>query len=88
MSCDNSTYYAAIVDHAPCSNFALDVDYHAAPTEAKLEGNKSLKQGRPRLTADPSKSNRYRHEVRSRIAPDSTQTDPECVWGDEGPIND
>jgi hypothetical protein len=28
-----------------------------------------------------------RSEGRGRIIPDSTETLPECVWGDEGPIN-
>jgi hypothetical protein len=30
---------------------------------------------------------RSRSEVRGHIIPDSTETLPECVWGDEGPIN-
>ncbi len=82
MSCDNWTYCTAIVDLAP------DVDDYATLAEANLERIESLQQGRPGLTADRSKSNGYRHGLRSRIVPDSTKIDPEYVWGDEGPIND
>jgi hypothetical protein len=78
MSCDNWTDCTAIVDLAPCSSLAPDADDYATPAEANLA---SRQQGRPGLKG-------YRHEVRSRIVPDSTQTDPEYVWGDEGPIND
>jgi hypothetical protein len=87
MSCDNLTYCTAIVALSPCSRRASDVDDYATPAEANLERIKSL-QGRPGLTADFSKLKGYRHEVRLRIVEDSTQTDPEYVWGDEGPIND
>jgi hypothetical protein len=87
MSCDNWTYCTAIVDLAPCSSRASDVDDYATPAEANLERIKSL-QGRAGLTADRSKSKGYRHEAPSRIVEDSTQTVPEYVWGDEGPIND
>jgi hypothetical protein len=87
MSCDNWTYCTAIVDLAPWSSPASDVDDYATPTEANLERIKSL-QSRPGLTADRSKSKEHRHEVRSRVVEDSTQTDPVYVWGDEGPIND
>jgi hypothetical protein len=88
MSCDNWTYCTAIVDLAPCSSLASDVDDYATPAEENFERTKSLQQGGPRLTADRSKSKGYRHEVRSRTVPDSTHADPEYVWGDEGPIND
>jgi hypothetical protein len=82
MSCDNWTYCTAIVDLAPCSSLASDVDDYATPAEA------SSQQGRPGLTADRSKSKGHRHVGESRIIPDSTRADPEYVWGDEGPIND
>jgi hypothetical protein len=88
MSCDNWTYCNAIVHLASCSSLVSDVDDYATPAEATLEHIKSLQQGRPELTADRSKSKGCRHETRSRIVEDSTQTDPEYVWGDEGPIND
>jgi hypothetical protein len=38
------------------------------------------------LGRDESKP--HRQEAQSRIIPDSTQIDPEYVWGDEGPSND
>jgi hypothetical protein len=86
MSCDHSIYCNAIVDLVPRASLTAGVgDY--APRETNLEPDRSQKQGRPGLTAK-SKSQGYRHEVQSRVIPDSTQTDPEYVWGDEGPIND
>jgi hypothetical protein len=88
MSFDNWTYCTAVVELAPCSGLALDVNDYDAPAEANLEHIKSRRQGRLGLAADRSKSKECRHEVRSRIFRDSTQTDPEYVWGDEGPIND
>ena len=87
MSCNHSTYCTAIVDLVPCSSLTVEVGDYAS-RETNLEADKSLKQSWPGLTADQSKSEGYRHEVRSRIIPDSTETDPEYVWGDEGPIND
>ena len=83
MSCDNWTYCTPVVDLTPCSSLALDVDDYATPAEAF-----SLQTGRHGLTADRSKSKGHRHVGQSRIIPDSTQVDPEYVWGDEGPIND
>jgi hypothetical protein len=59
-----------------------------ASRETDLEADKSLKQNWRGLAADQTKSEGHRHEVRSRIIPDSTEIDPEYVWGDEGPIND
>ena len=82
MSCDNWTYCTAIVDLTPCSSLASDADDYATPAEA------SSQQGRHKLTADRSKSKGHRHVGQSRIIADSTQVDPEYVWGDEGPIND
>ena len=38
------------------------------------------------LTATESK--KYRHKIRPRVLPDSTQVNPEQVWGDEGPVNE
>jgi hypothetical protein len=87
MSCDNWTYCTTILDLTSYSSLASGADDHATPAGANLEGDKSLQQGRPELT-DRSKSKGPRHEGRSRIIPDSTQKDPEYVWGDEGPIND
>ena len=87
MSCDTSIYYTT-VDLDPCLSPRLDPDDCATASETDLERNKSVKQGGFGLTADQSKSKGHRHDVQSRIIPDSTQTEPEYVWGDEGPIND
>jgi hypothetical protein len=75
MSCDNSIYFSAIVDGVPCSNPAAD-------------RGESPKRGRPGVIADRSKSKGHRHDFQSHTIADPTQIDPECVWGDEGPIND
>jgi hypothetical protein len=85
MSCDNWTYCTAIVELVPCSTPTSGVDDYATP-DANVE--RSLQLDRPGPTADRSKSKAHRHEVRLCIIPESTQTDPEYVWGDEGPIND
>jgi hypothetical protein len=89
MSCDNSTYCTAIVDLAPpSSSLTLEGgDFATAKETDHHQADKSLKLERPELTGDRSKS-RDRHEVRSRIIPDSTTINPEYVWGDEGPIDD
>jgi len=58
----------------PCSN----------PTADRGE---SPKRGRPSVIAG-SKSKGHRHHFQSHTIADSRQIDPECVWGDEGPIND
>jgi len=80
MSCDNSTYLTAVVDLHLLSP-TVTGDY-AKAKETDLQAD----QGSPRLNADESRG--YRHEVSPRIIPDRTQTDPEHVWGDKGPIND
>ncbi len=84
MSCDNWTYSIPIVDLVPRPSPTAELCGYVRETEADLEGD----LGRPGLIADQSKPKRYRLEPQSRIIPDSTQTDPESVWGDEGPIND
>jgi hypothetical protein len=81
MSCDYSTCHTA-VDLDPCSRPC------ATARGPDAERRKSLKQSRPGLAADQSKTKGHRHEAQSRIIPDSTETDPVYVWGDEGPIND
>jgi len=87
MSCDTSIYHTT-VDLDPCVSPRLNLGDCAPASETDLERDKSLKQGRAGPTAGQSKSKEHRHEVQSRIIPDSTQTEPEYVWGDEGPIND
>jgi hypothetical protein len=77
MSCDNTTYCTAVVD----------LGLHRSTTALKTD-LQADKQNLSGLTADRSKSKGCRHEVRSRIIPDSTEIDPEYVWGDEGPFND
>jgi hypothetical protein len=87
MSCDHSSYCTTVIDCAPSSSLTVEVGDYAS-RETDLDVEKSLQQSWHGPIADQSKSKGYRHEVRSRIIPDSTETDPEYVWGDEGPIND
>jgi hypothetical protein len=42
----------------------------------------------PASTINQSKSKKYQSRIEPRVMVDSTRTDPEYVWGDEGPIND
>lgn len=77
MSCDNSTYYT-VVDLDPCLCPELDPGDCVTARKAHLDGH----------TADRPQSKGRRREAQSRIIPDSTQIEPEYVWGDEGPIND
>jgi hypothetical protein len=80
MSCDNPTYHTAF-DLDPCLSPRPELGDFAPPRETDLARDKSLKQGRSGRTGDRSKS-------KAHIIPDSTETVPEYVWGDEGPIND
>ena len=77
MSCDNTTYHS-VVDLDPCSCPELELGDYATAKRADLE----------RHTADRSQSKGRRREAQAHIIPDSTQIEPEYVWGDEGPIND
>ncbi len=88
MSCDNSIHHTAVdLDACLCPGLELG-DYAATTRKLDLERDKSPKQGELGLAADQSRSNERRHGVQSRIIADSTQVEPEYVWGDEGPIND
>ena len=85
MSCDNAIYHT-VVDLDPCLSPKLEPDDNVTATEPDVRRRKSLKQSRLGFTADQAKG--HRHLAQSRIIPDSTETDPVYVWGDEGPIND
>jgi hypothetical protein len=85
MSCDNATHGAAAVDLALHSHTAIERGAHATARKTELEDDK---QRRSRVATDRSKSKGCRHDMRSRIIPDYTETDSEYVWGDEGPFND
>ena len=88
MACDHSTYYNTIVDLASYSSLAVELGDYPSARETDVACDNSPNRCRSEPTADQFRSKTHRHEVRSRIIPDSTQTDPEYVWGDEGPIND
>ena len=86
MSCDHSTYY---IDHlASYSSLAVELGDSPIARETEVACDNSLSRCRSGPTAGQFRSKAHRHELRSRIIPDSTQTDPGYVWGDEGPIND
>jgi len=88
MSCDHSTYYNTIVDLASYSGLAVEPGYYPAARETEVACDRSPNRCRSETTADQFRSKAHRHVGQSRIIPDSTQVDPEYVWGDEGPIND
>jgi hypothetical protein len=83
MSCDNSTYCTDVV--APHFSPTVKVGDHATAPKTDLRADKQSRSG---LNADRSKPKACRNDVQSRIIPDSTEIDPEYVWGDEGPFND
>ncbi len=87
MSCDNSIHNTA-VDLDACLCPELELGDYAAARKVDLERHRSPKQGDLGLRPDQSRSNEHRHDVQLCIIPDSTEIDPEQVWGDEGPIND
>ncbi len=88
MSCDQWTYHTAITGFVPRRTTREEPGDRLAAREMDCDGGKFRKKGRSRLTADQTRSKEDRHGTRSRTLPDSTQTKPEYVWGDEGPIND
>ena len=88
MSCDHSTYHNTIVYLDSYSSLAAEPGDYLAARETDVACDNSLNRCRSGPTAGQFRSKAHRHEVRSRVIPDSTQTDPEYVWGDEGPIND
>jgi hypothetical protein len=76
MSCDNTTTCIAIVDVAS-----------PEPREFPAAGERDVACDQPakRCRSGPT---RDRSKAKTQIIPDSTQTVPEYVWGDEGPVND
>ena len=79
MSCDISTDCTPIVDLAAYSIPAAELDDYVTAREPDVERDKSPKRCRSGPTAD---------QFSSRIIPDTTHSDPQYVWGDEGPVND
>jgi hypothetical protein len=91
MSCDNSTYCTAIVDLGAYCDLAAELrDYPTSETD--VERDQSVKRCRsgPRSEpiADEPKSQGRRQKSRSCVIADSTHTNPQYVWGDEGPVNE
>jgi hypothetical protein len=85
MSCDNAIYHSAV---DVCLSPNLELGDYVTATEPDVKRGKSLKQSRLGSSADQAKAKGHRHEAQPRTIPDSTEIDPEYVWGDEGPIND
>lgn len=79
MSCDNTIHCTAIVDIASPSS--LEPGDFPGASETDVASDQPVKRCRPGPTRDRSKT-------KAQIIPDSTQTVPEYVWGDEGPVND
>jgi len=87
MSCDNSTYCTAIVDLAAYCDLAAELR-DCPGSETDVERDQFVKRCRSGPIADESKPQGPRQKSRSRVIADSTHTDPQYVWGDEGPVNE
>ena len=85
MPCDNSTNYTPVVDLRLRCSRSIELGAHATTWKTHKEAQNGR---RSELNPDRSKSKECRHEVQSSVIPDCTETDPEYVWGDEGPFND
>ena len=59
----------------------------ARKADTATERKTFLEQIGSKLTANESKSKKDQHEIKPGVIRDCTHTDPEYVWGDEGPIN-
>ena len=91
MSCDNSTYCTAIADLAAYSDLAAELcDYPGSETDDERDASVKRCRSGPRSEpiADESKSQGPRQKSRSCVIADSTHTNPQYVWGDEGPVNE
>ena len=91
MSRANRTYSSTIVGSQTSDQYSNSI---ATPrsrgkmTGTALERSKLHEQVGSELTADESRSKKYQHKVKRGLIRDCTHTDPEYVWGDEGPINE
>jgi hypothetical protein len=74
MSCDHWTYGT---DFVPRPSSTAELSSYIGETENDRKADLGREESKP-----------HRQEAQSRIIPDSTQIDPEYVWGDEGPSND
>jgi hypothetical protein len=87
MSCANKTYSSIVIGmQCPARSFsspATPPDY-VGKTEPATQRQRSLVPGGFGPTANESESPKYPHQLSSRFIPDSTHTEPEYVWGDEG----
>jgi hypothetical protein len=79
MSCDNTTTCTAIADLASSSSLE--------PRDFRTADETHVACDQP-LTWCRSGPTRDRSKAKAHAIPDSTQTVPEYVWGDEGPVND
>jgi hypothetical protein len=78
MPCDNTTICTAIADLVSLS---------LEPRDFRTADETDVACDQP-LTRCRSGPTRDRSKAKAHIIPDSTQTVPEYVWGDEGPVND
>ena len=94
MSCANETWSTTVVGSQP----SLCLDQHSSSvatpscrvrkTETAQEIERSIERGNREQAADESKSKSYQHKISQRVIRDHPHTDPEDVWGDEGPVNE
>ena len=94
MSCATKTDSSTIVGSQTSASLAQYSSSVVTPrscgrkTETALERKRFLEQVGSDLTANESKSKKYQDKIKGGVIRDWTHTDPEYVWGDEGPINE
>jgi len=94
MSCANETWSKTVIGSQPSLCLGQHSSSVATPsccvrkTETAQEIERSIERGRHEQAANESKSKSYQHKISRRVIRDHTHTDPEYVWGDEGPVNE
>jgi hypothetical protein len=87
MSCANKTVGTSIRLTQYSSSRATPRS-RGRKTDTATEGKTFLDKVESKLAADESRSKKYHHEIKPGSIRDCARTDPEYVWGDEGPINE
>jgi hypothetical protein len=75
MSCSTGAYAPTADPNRSQSLFSYSGADAGSPSERKIHHAYSCAQDGSRLTAP-------------HVVPDTTQADPEHIWGDEGPVNE
>ena len=87
MSCANKTVGTSVRLTQYSSSDATPRS-RGRKTDTATERKTFVEQVESKLTANESKSKKYQDKIKGGVIRDWTHTDPEYVWGDEGPINE